>query len=243
MNKWKIATDVPMEMIEMTEVNANHMEDESFNRLCENIKKTGGLSSMIATFKRKKDGKYVIISGNHRYKACLRLGWSKMNILYADEDEISNDEKIALQLSHNNLHGEDNKNILKRLFDEIQSIDFKQVSNVDINDFATIDVDAVSSIVPLSEHYPVSLILYDDDIRNIEELFGLIEEKENECEKIILANGKGVQDEFLDLMTKMRKEYSIKSTSVSFSKILELARLALENGIDKLDKNQGVENV
>ena len=35
------------------------------------------------------------------------------------------DEIVALQLSHNSLHGEDDKGILKRMFAEIQSVDFK----------------------------------------------------------------------------------------------------------------------
>ena len=237
MDRWKIAQDVSMDMIEPTEVNANQMNDEDFAKLCSNIQKTG-LSSMIATYKRKSDNKYVIISGNHRYKACLKLGWSKMSVLFVDEDDITQDERIALQLSHNNLHGKDNINVLKRLFDEIQSLDFKAVSNVNVDDFPSLDLTSGSSIVPVSQHYLVSLILYDSDLKNIDELLEIVDESMKTSEKIILANGEENQDKFLDVMTKVRKEYSIKSTSVAFSKVLELARLALDNGLDKLDKKQ-----
>lgn len=146
-NKWKVK-EVELNEIVPTEVNANKMTDKEFNKLVDNIRKTG-LSSMIACYKRNEDGKYVIISGNHRYRACVKLGYSKINILFADENDLEKDEIIALQLSHNSLHGSDDKSILRRLFDEIQSIDFKEFAHIDIEDLKLEDIyDA--NIVPVS---------------------------------------------------------------------------------------------
>lgn len=224
-NKWKIK-EVGIGEIEPTKVNSNKMTEKDFNRLVENIKKTG-LSSIIACYKRKDDGQYVIISGNHRYKACLKLGWNKINILYADEDDLEKDEIVALQLSHNSLHGEDDKGILKRLFDEIQSIDYKEFAHISIDDINTEKLFS-TSFVPLSEHYSVSLILYKHDMELIDELFEITDEAKKNSDLVILADGEKVEDKYIDIITEIKKKYEIKSKSIAFSKILELAKKALE---------------
>ena len=155
MNKWKLK-EVAIGDIQPTPVNANSMSKPMFNRLKENIRKSG-LSSAIACVKRP-DGPYEIISGNHRYKAVRELGYTTINILYADEADLSKDEIIALQLSHNSVTGNDDKGILKRLFDEISSIEFKEFASISIDDMKTEEM-FTGTIVPVSEHYRVSFIL------------------------------------------------------------------------------------
>jgi len=227
-NKWKTKT-VPIEDIAPTEVNANRMDEASFQRLVDNISKSG-LSSSIACYKRTDDGKYVIISGNHRYKACVSLGYSTLTIIYADEEDMTKDEILAVQLSHNSLHGSDDKGILRKLFDEIESIDFKEFSNISVDDFKPISIDSVS-IVPLSEHYRVGLILYKRDMEALAELFDLVEEELAISETVFLADGETLTDDFITAMTEVKKQYAIKSTSIAFSKILELAASAIKTKV------------
>lgn len=236
-NKWKVK-EVELNEIITTEVNANQMTDKEFDKLVDNIRKTG-LSSMIACYKREEDGKYVIISGNHRFKACLKLGYSKLNILYANEKELEKDEIIALQLSHNSLHGQDDKGILKRLFDEIQSIDFKEFAHIDIADLQ-IDSDVFSAtFVPISEHYSVGLILYKKDIDNLGSLLELVEGMRKTNEYVILADGDKTQDDFINAIDTAKKDYEIKSTGVAFSKILEMA---MAQKVTNVTKKGGSDN-
>lgn len=233
-NKWKVK-EVELNEIVPTEVNANKMTDKEFNKLVDNIRKTG-LSSMIACYKRNEDGKYVIISGNHRYRACVKLGYSKINILFADENDLEKDEIIALQLSHNSLHGSDDKSILRRLFDEIQSIDFKEFAHIDIEDLKLEDIyDA--NIVPVSEHFSVNLILYNDDLKNLEELLEIVNENQKKSDIIILADGKNTKDEFITAISDVKKQFEIKSASIAFSKILELARANMIQMTQNEEKN------
>ncbi len=226
MNKWKVA-EVEVGEIEGTEVNANQMTKKDFDKLVENIRKSG-LSSMIACYKREDDGKYVIISGNHRYRACVKLGYSKLNILYADESELTRDEIIAVQLSHNSLHGSDDKGILKRLFDEIESIDYKNFAHISIDDLKVEEDMFSGSIVPVSEHYRVALVLYRNDIHLLEELLEIVEEDAKTSDMVILANGDECEDDFVDAIRLARKRFDIKSSSVAFSKILRLAKEAMD---------------
>ena len=225
-NKWGVAK-VGMSDIEGTKINANSMNPKDFDKLVHNIKETG-LSSMIACYKRQEDGKFVIISGNHRYRACLKLGYKDMNILFADEKDISEDEIIALQLSHNSLHGEDDRSILKKLMDEIKDIDYKEMAHISVDDIEVEDVFS-GSVVPMSEHYRVSLILYKNDIDTMKELMWMVDDEKSISDVVILADGTENEEKFLDLISKVREDFDIKSSSISFSKLLELAKLGYQH--------------
>jgi hypothetical protein len=233
-NKWKVK-EVDIKDIEGTEINANSMSKKNFTKLCKNIEKSG-LSSMIACYLRK-DGKYVIISGNHRYKACVTLGYSKLNVLYADEKDLTQDEIIAVQLSHNSLHGSDDKGILKRLFDEIGNIDWKEVAHISVDDLEVEDMFS-GSIVPVSEHYRVGLVLYRKDMDLINELFEIVKVENETSDMVILADGDKSEDEFLDTITQVKTEFDIKSVSIAFGKILELAKIGLMTNLTENDKKE-----
>ena len=149
-----------------------------------------------------------------------------MNILYALEEDLSPDEIIAVQLSHNSLHGSDDKGILKRLFDEIQSVEFKEFAHISSDDIQIEDM-FTGSIVPISEHYKVSLILYKNDIKLLGELMEIVKTVNDESDLVFLADAKDSEDEFIDILTALKKEFNIKSTSIAFSKLLEIAKSAM----------------
>lgn len=226
-DKWKIQT-VSVDEIEGAKLNANAMSKKDFAQLVENIRMSG-LSSTIACYKRT-DGKYEIISGHHRYKACVQLGYHDLPVLYADESDLSRDEIIGIQLSHNTLHGEDDKGILKRLFEEISSIDYKKFAHVNVDELEVGD-GFVGSIVPVSEHYKVGLVLYRRDIELLEELFGIVREENDTNDMVILADGEKHEEEFIDTITAVKEQFDIKSVSIAFGKMLSLAREALVTNV------------
>ncbi|MBQ9253260.1 MAG: ParB N-terminal domain-containing protein [Bacteroidales bacterium] len=237
MEKWKIST-VDIDLLQESELNANVMSDTDFNRLVENIKISGGLSSAIGCI--KKGEVYQIFSGHHRYRACVKLRYKQVPIIYADEKDMSNDELIALQTSHNSLHGEDDKGILKRLFDQIQSIQFKEFANVNIDEINTIDVDNVSFSVE-QEHYAVSLIFYKKEYNLLNDLLGLVSEQTASHDVVVMTDSENTEDFYLKLMKEIERKYYIKSTSTRFQKLLELAKKALddENRNSKRNKKAG----
>jgi hypothetical protein len=217
-NKWKIK-EVGIGDITPTPVNANSMSKSMFNLLKNNIRKSG-LSSTIGCVKRN-DGSYEIFSGNHRFKAARELGYTKMNIIYVNEKDLTNDELIALQLSHNSVTGNDDKGILKRLLDEISSIEFKEFAGISVDDLPTEEM-FTGTIVPVSEHYKVSFILYSKDIDALKELLDITTEEVAQNDLVIVADGKD-ESWFLEEMTNIKKQFKIKSGSIALSKLLELA--------------------
>lgn len=226
MNKWKQAI-VSIDQLEETQVNANKMSEAAFNRLVENIRISGGLSSAIGCYRRAEDGKFVIFSGNHRKKAAELLRILEVPVIYAEEADLTKDEIIALQLSHNSLHGDDDKGILAKLFAEIQQVDFKEFANITIDEVKPIDTKGVSFSVD-SEHYTVSLIFYRKDYELLQELFGVITDATKKSDLVLLTDGDQNEDDYWHLVKEVREKYNILSTNTTFAKILELAKKQMD---------------
>lgn len=218
-NKWKYEK-IDISLIDEADMNANEMTGEDFATLCDNIGKSG-LSSVPCCFK-KENGRFVMISGHHRLRACKKLHYKTIGILYCEESELSKDEIIAIQLSHNSLHGQDNRNILKKLFEQIQSVDFKKFAHINIDEVSPINTDGID-IFALKENFVFSIILYPNSFESLDELFGDIREQAKKSDTVILASQEENEMAFLKLQQEIGKEFNIKSPSTTFAKLLELA--------------------
>lgn len=218
-NRWKYEI-VDINLIDEAELNANEMTSEDFAALVDNIGKSG-LSSVPCCY-RKANGRFGMISGHHRLRACKKLYHKTIGILYCDESELSKDEIIAIQLSHSSLHGQDNQSILKKLFEQIQSVDFKKFAHINIDEVAPISMDGID-IFALKENFVFTVVLYPNSFDSLDELFGDIREQAKRSDALILAGQEDNEMALLRLQTEIGKEFNIKSPSTAFAKMLELA--------------------
>ena len=233
-NRWKYEI-VDINLIDEAELNANEMTSEDFATLVDNIGKSG-LSSVPCCY-RKANGRFGMISGHHRLRACKKLYHKTIGILYCDESELSKDEIIAIQLSHNSLHGQDNQSILKKLFEQIQSVDFKKFAHINIDEVAPISMDGID-IFALKENFVFTVVLYPNSFDSLDELFGDIREQAKRSDALILAGQEDNEMALLRLQTEIGKEFNIKSPSTTFAKMLELAAERLreiQNSDDLVD--------
>ena len=217
--RWKYE-EVDIDLIDEAELNANEMTGEDFAALCDNIGKSG-LSSVPCCYK-KANGRYGMISGHHRLRACKKLHYQTIGILWCDGSELSKDEIIAIQLSHNSLHGQDNTSILKKLFEQIQSVDFKKFAHINIDEVAPVSTDGIS-IYALKENFVFTIILYPNSFDNLDELYGDIREQAKKSDALILAGQEDNEMRLLKLQQDIGSLYNIKSPSITFAKLLELA--------------------
>lgn len=218
-DRWKY-DKVDINLIYEADLNANEMTGEDFAALCDNIGKSG-LSSVPCCYK-KSNGRFVMISGHHRLRACKKLHYAKLGILWCEESELSKDEIIAIQLSHNSLHGQDNQSILKKLFEQIQSIDFKKFAHINIDEISPISTDGIS-VFAMKENFIFTIILYPNSFASLNELYGDIREQAKKSECLILAHQEDNEMALLKLQTDIGNKFNIKSPSIAFSKLLELA--------------------
>lgn len=202
------------------EKNAHYMSKEIQDRLTENIKQDGFLSQLPFCMKRKEDGKYLFLSGNHRLKSAIKAGLEYILVLYVDE--ISKDRQIGYALSHNALVGKDDLQMLKEIYNEIQSIESREFTG--LNGLKFIDIEKV----------PTTSI-NDGDIELTEMKFLFIESRKHDVEGVLKELEKhnltetsaliyGSFEEYIKVATAIKKAYDIKSNTVAFSKMVEICK-------------------
>jgi hypothetical protein len=140
--------------LKLLDENARFMRNETFRQLVANIERDGFLASLpfcwrysVVTDGEDSRYEYLVLSGNHRVKAAKAAGLEKIVILYTWAD-LSEQERIAIQLSHNALVGEDDLATLKRLYERIGQVDLKSYAGLDDKTLALLQK---VTLPPLSE--------------------------------------------------------------------------------------------
>jgi len=205
------------------EKNAHYMEKEKLDRLVENVAKDGFLSQLPFGMKRNADGKYLILSGNHRLKAAIKAKLEFIMILYIDE--VDKDTQIAYQLSHNALVGKDDIQMLKDIYKEIESIEAKEFTGLNGMNFLDIEKLNVSAIndgdIELTE---IKFLFVESRKMEVRQVLAELERQniDKECSIVV-----GSFDAFIKTMTEVKKVYGIKSNTVAFGKMIEICKEAI----------------
>jgi hypothetical protein len=123
--------------LKLLEKNARYMSGAQFNRLVDNICHDGCLTSLPLV--HREDGALVVISGNHRVSAAIKAGIDEADVLEVTSP-LTRKQFVALQLSHNAIAGQDNPNILRSLYDELD-FGWKDYSGLTDDAFNIEDLD------------------------------------------------------------------------------------------------------
>jgi hypothetical protein len=222
--------EVGIDEIVFVEKNARFMEQTTFLQLVDNIRRDGQLSSVPFTIlldNGKHKGKYEVISGNHRVKAAKQAGITRLHIMYVEEALISNDEKRAIQLSHNSITGQDDLGILRELVEEIANTDYKEYAHIDETIFEELDKFDYDIIQPKNEVVTVSLVFYD----NIKADFDAIVEEldtftEGDLENTHILPKAALQG-FNEVVGMVQSKYRVKSQGMAVMKMVEIVKAQL----------------
>lgn len=95
----------------------------------DNIASDKRLSSVPLCY-RHEDGRLEVLSGNHRVKASIEAKIPVILVLVITET-LDQSRRIAIQLSHNALVGEDDQSILANLWSKIETVKDKLYSGLD----------------------------------------------------------------------------------------------------------------
>ena len=197
--------------------NAHYMEKDMLDKLTSNISEDGFLSQLPFGVKQE-DGKFLIISGNHRLKASIKAKLEYILILYVEN--ISKDKQIAYQLSHNALVGKDDINILREIYQEIESLEGKQFAG--LNGLELIDIDKIKTTqindvnIDLTE---IKFLFIESRVHEINKVIEVLEKcKLDENSKIVY----GDFNEFIKVLTGVKAQFGIKSNTVAFGKMIDI---------------------
>lgn len=224
--------------IKLLKENARYMKPEEYQKLVANIKKDGQLTSVPFCYYNEKN-EIEVLSGNHRVMASIDAGLNEIEIMIC-KNNLTKEQALAIQLSHNSICGQDDEELLRKLYGKLENLEFKEYSGL-ADDFLNYCKEVEKDFkVPNLTYQALNLLFLPDEIEEIKQILVTISDLLNN--NYILTNMKDY-DEYLETSTVISKCLNIKNSSTTF---LAIVRLAKEN-IDMLKElafnNKDIDNV
>lgn len=226
--------------IKLLEMNARYMKHEEFRRLVDNVRKDGQLSSTPFLCK-DDDGRWLCLSGNHRTQAAVEVGLKKI-ICLATDDHLTKDQKIAIQLSHNSIAGQDDPATLKLLYEEILDVESKKYSGLDDKTLDLLDKFASISISESNLKFQtLQMVFLPDELKEAEAVMERVKEEAKHADTVWLVKHSSY-DDGLDTQEAVLSSYGVKNVATAVDLILKLTKrniLQLQEGYEspENDKN------
>lgn len=211
--------------IDYLEKNARYMTKEQFASLTRNIQADGALTSLPLCW-RQPSGRLLVLSGNHRIKAAVEAGLEEFLVLVI-AGELTEDRRLAIQLSHNAISGQDDEQILKYLWGKIGDLEasiYSGLSAETIEKLESTDFQVISEQRVLFKE--VSLLFLPEEIETMESI----------CEGIVEAAGKkaifaGRITEYHDILEGIivaKQEQKIINSALAFFALAQAVREYLD---------------
>ncbi|MBM9505278.1 ParB/Srx family N-terminal domain-containing protein [Actinacidiphila acididurans] len=155
----------------LLDVNARFLPHEQFRQLVTNIKRDGHLTSTPLVWNDTGSGRLIVLSGNHRTLAAIEAGLELIWWMQIDQP-LPCQRQIALQLSHNAIAGQDDPAILRELYDELESVEWRQYTGLDDKALDLLEKVDVSSLGEANLDFAsVQLMFLPDELERAEAAF------------------------------------------------------------------------
>lgn len=168
--------------IKLLDVNAHFMAHETYMRLVHNIQADGVLTSTPLCWyvhdddsgqqQFHEDGSPLleVLSGNHRVRASIDAGLATITVKVITHP-IPEARRVAIQLSHNSIFGEDDPAILKLLYQGIDDVDMKLYAGLDDKQLNLLDEVSIVSLSEANLQFQnISMTFLPDEKDEIEDL-------------------------------------------------------------------------
>jgi len=204
-------------LVEQT-VNARVMSKEMIEQLATTMRHRKYLESLPYCH-QIDDYKAEIISGHHRARSARMAEILTIYILL-DTNKLSRDEVTARQLAHNSIQGVDDKEMLKRLFEQIQDVDLKIESFIQPIDISiTIESpDTIMDIAPEIDFHTISLTFLPHQRKNFDDII----ERYTGDEKGIYVVQDKLFEEFKRVVNDTKRIENIKSVGMAIARMCEI---------------------
>lgn len=206
--------------LKLLDINARYMRHETFQRLVENIRRDGKMTSVPFAC-LDTDGRYLVLSGNHRVKAAISAGILEGDVMITD-DPLTEQERLALQLSHNAIAGEDDPAILKQLYDRLSDVDLRSYSGLDDKTLKLLDE---VKIEPMSEaaltYTSINLTFLPEEVQRAEECLKEAKESPIKTDATWLARW-AQYDSFMDALAQASAAHNVKNTATALMVLLDI---------------------
>ena len=104
-----IMKELPIDKVVCNSFNPNVMDEKEFNLLVTNVKDIG--MAVPITVVEKKDGTFMIVGGEHRWKAARLTGMKTIPAVVYSEEEMDEDQAKFQTMRLNMIHGMNSSDI------------------------------------------------------------------------------------------------------------------------------------
>lgn len=205
--------------LKLLKLNARYMRHEEYQKLVANIKRDGQLTS--APFACKDGDGYLVLSGNHRTQAAIAAGLETIPCIVTD-DELSEDQRVSIQLSHNALAGKDDPFILKELYDSILDLSWKEYSGLDDKTLEMLDKMSSQSLSEANLQFQtLSMVFLPDELADAQKVIEAAKDAAKNADATWLTK-RSQYDDWLDAQESVQASHGIKNVATSVDLILKI---------------------
>lgn len=220
---------VNIEELREQDLNARVMNADMFNRLASNIKKDNRLESL--PFIAETENGLEIVSGHHRVRACRTAGVTDIFVIL-DDTGLDKDSIRAKQLAHNSLQGEDNKQIVREIFEMIEDAEKKLEAYIspELND--ELDKLAIKDIVFDVDIKTILVTFLSYELDTFERCAKKLNESYSELYVADIENIKL----FTECVKRVNKEYDIRAMNTALTKMAEIVLEHLGEDVEDYER-------
>jgi hypothetical protein len=211
-------------------VNAHSMPHAMFQQLVANIARDGALTSvpLVAPLglygkgdesERDEQGAEIleVLSGNHRTRAAIAAGLEQITVMVI-RDPLPREQRVAIQLSHNSINGEDDPATLKQLYEQLD-IDWRQYAALDDKAVQALEQVKIGALPSVSlEYQPLTFVFLPHEAERIAELFKAV--RQAHPGELYLARW-GQYDQLLDTLEDIGTAHGVRNGAAQLMLMLE----------------------
>lgn len=194
------------------------MTQEQYRRLVENIKRDGCLTSTPLVCLVGEDR--LVLSGNHRVRAAIDAGLESIPILFVEGD-LTKQRRIAVQLAHNAIAGQDDVAILAQLWADLEDVDWKAYAGLDDEVLAQLERVTPASISEFNlDHRVLGFLFLPHEMEGVDKAFDAAI-KDLRPGELWLADLREF-DRVLDALEQVEKRVGVRNRAVALRLILDV---------------------
>lgn len=215
-----------VEELREQDVNARSMSKEMFDRLQSTVGRDERLEAL--PFTALTEAGIEIVSGHHRVRAARAAEMTEIYVL-VDVTGLTPDQIKAKQLAHNAIEGQDDPELVKRIFEAIGDVDARLEAFIDP---VALDISIPKvqiDDIDMGLRFETVIIMFVPWERQyFEETVGIVEReiRGTKAEAAWLAEHEQFET-WQRLALRIIDEYDIRTMSTVLAKIAELARMQL----------------
>ena len=192
----------------------------------DNIASDKRLSSVPLCY-RHEEGRLEVLSGNHRVKASIEAKIPVILVLVITET-LDQSRRIAIQLSHNALVGEDDQSILANLWSQIETIADRLYSGLDSEVTKELgEVELVNFSTPQVPAHMVTFMFTDGEKEQLSEILDMLSDAAKKSSAVYVFPGTQYEA-FAQLLADVKDAEKIRDSSLAMLLLLKLGAEYLE---------------